>query len=90
VDAEGRELTPSVRLIRVPGHTPEDIALVAGTPDGVVVLTHLWWNAEGPADDPYAPDREVLRRSRERVLAVADRVVPGHGPAFSPGAGTPR
>jgi glyoxylase-like metal-dependent hydrolase (beta-lactamase superfamily II) len=89
VDAEGRELTPAVRLMRVPGHTPEDIALVAGTADGVVVLTHLWWTADGPADDPYAPDREVLRRSRERVLALADRVVPGHGPAFSPGADTP-
>lgn len=90
VDAEGRELTGSVRLIRVPGHTPEDIALLAGTPDGVVALTHLWWTADGPADDPYAPDRAVLRRSRERVLAVADRVVPGHGPPFGPGADTPR
>ena len=89
-DAEGRVLTDAVRLIRVPGHTPEDIALVAGTPGGVVVLTHLWWTADGPADDPYAPDRAVLAASRERVLAVADRIVPGHGPAFAPGMGTPR
>jgi glyoxylase-like metal-dependent hydrolase (beta-lactamase superfamily II) len=90
VDAEGRELTDAVRLIRVPGHSAEDIALLAGTPDGVVALTHLWWTAEGPADDPYAPDREALRRSRERVLAIADLVVPGHGPAFTPGDATPR
>ncbi|HEX6128584.1 MAG TPA: MBL fold metallo-hydrolase [Candidatus Limnocylindria bacterium] len=90
VDAEGRELSPSVRLIRVPGHTPEDIALVVGTHEGLVVLTHLWWTAEGPADDPYAPDRDQLRRSRERVLAMADRIVPGHGPPFAPGEATPR
>jgi glyoxylase-like metal-dependent hydrolase (beta-lactamase superfamily II) len=90
VDAEGRQLTRSAGLIRVPGHTPEDIALVVGTPEGVVVLTHLWWTAEGPADDPSAPDRALLRRSRERVLAVADRVVPGHGPVFAPDASTPR
>ena len=90
VDAEGRELTPSLRLIRVPGHTPEDIALVAGTPHGIVVLTHLWWTAEGPADDPYAPDRNILRSSRERVLALADMVVPGHGPMFTPSTATPR
>jgi glyoxylase-like metal-dependent hydrolase (beta-lactamase superfamily II) len=90
VDAEGRELTASVRLIRVPGHTAEDIALLAGTPQGVVALTHLWWTAQGPADDPYAPDREQLRRSRERVLVIADRVVPGHGPAFAPNDSTPR
>ena len=90
VDAEGRELTAAVRLIRVPGHTPEDIAVLAGTPDGIVALTHLWWTAEGPADDPYAPDRDQLRRSRERVLGTADRIVPGHGPPFAPSRDTPR
>jgi glyoxylase-like metal-dependent hydrolase (beta-lactamase superfamily II) len=90
VDAEGRVLTDAVRLIRVPGHTPEDIALLAGTPDGVWALTHLWWTADGPADDPYAPDRATLRRSRERVLRLADRIVPGHGPAFAPTDATPR
>ena len=37
VDAEGRELTLAVRLIRVPGHTAEDIATVVGTADGIVV-----------------------------------------------------
>jgi glyoxylase-like metal-dependent hydrolase (beta-lactamase superfamily II) len=74
----------------VPGHTPEDIALVAGTPEGVVVLTHLWWTAEGPADDPYAPDRKILRSSRERVLALADLIIPGHGPMFRPSGATPR
>ena len=55
-----------------------------------VALTHLWWTDEGPADDPYAPDREVLRAQRERVLAVADLIVPGHGSAFTPGRSTPR
>lgn len=90
VDAEGRALTDAVRLIRVPGHTPEDIALVAGTGDGRWVLTHLWWTAEGPADDPFAADRDLLRASRERVLGLADRIVPGHGPAFTPTNATPR
>lgn len=90
VDAEGRELTPSVRLIRVPGHSAEDIALVAGTEEGIVVLTHAWWTSEGPADDPYAPDPDLLHASRARVLALADLVIPGHGPAFVPDDGTPR
>lgn len=88
-DAEGRELTASVRLIRVPGHTPEDIATVAGTPDGVVVCTHAWWSAEGPAEDPFTPDPAQLAASRKRILAVADVIVPGHGALFRPGVGTP-
>ncbi len=89
-DAEGRELTPAVGLIRVPGHTPQDIATVAGTPSGVVVCTHLWWTESGPADDPYAEDRVALHASRERVLALADLIVPGHGAPFRAIAATPR
>jgi glyoxylase-like metal-dependent hydrolase (beta-lactamase superfamily II) len=89
-DAEGRRLAPSVRLIRVPGHSAEDIATVVGTPDGVVVCTHLWWTSEGPNDDPYSPDLQALRSSRARVLAIADVIVPGHGPSFRPGPATPR
>lgn len=88
--ADGVLLTPSVRLLATPGHTPQDISVLVGTPDAIVVLTHLWWTAEGPADDPFAPDAELLRAQRERVLALADLVVPGHGPSFTPGAGTPR
>jgi glyoxylase-like metal-dependent hydrolase (beta-lactamase superfamily II) len=89
-DAEGFELSESVRLIRTPGHTPEDITTLVGTADGVVAFTHVWWNADGPAEDPYALDAEALSASRERVLAVADLVVPGHGAAFVPGSTTPR
>jgi glyoxylase-like metal-dependent hydrolase (beta-lactamase superfamily II) len=89
-DAEGRELTASVRLIRVPGHTAEDIATVAGTPDGIAVFTHLWWTDDGPVEDPYASDAAALHASRARVLAIADLVVPGHGVPFQPGPSTPR
>lgn len=89
-DAEGRVLSPSVGLIRVPGHTAQDIATVIGTPDGVVVCTHLWWAADGPAEDPFAEDPAQLTASRRRVLAIADTIVPGHGRAFRPGDDTPR
>jgi len=89
-EADRLELAPSVRLLAVPGHTAEDIATVVGTPDAIVVLTHLWWTAEGPADDPVAEDTAGLHAGRARVLAIADRIMPGHGAAFSPDASTPR
>ena len=89
-DAEGYELTPSVRLIRTPGHTAEDISTIVGTPAGIIVLTHLWWDASGPAEDPFAVDLELLAHSRRRVLAIADTIVPGHGPPFAPSDATPR
>ena len=40
VEAEGRELAPSVRLLRTPGHSAEDISTAVGTPDGIVVFRH--------------------------------------------------
>jgi glyoxylase-like metal-dependent hydrolase (beta-lactamase superfamily II) len=88
--ADGLQLTASVRLLATPGHTPQDVTTLVGTPDDVVALTHLWWTEQGPVEDPYAPDRDVLRAQRERVLDLVTLVVPGHGPAFRPGASTPR
>ena len=89
-EADGVDLTPSVRLLATPGHTPQDVTTLVGTPDDVVALTHLWWTGEGPADDPYSPDREELGRQRERVLELATLVVPGHGAPFRPSEATPR
>jgi glyoxylase-like metal-dependent hydrolase (beta-lactamase superfamily II) len=92
IDHEDEEfvVSPSVRLIATPGHTDQDVTTVVDTPDGVVVLTHLWWSASGPADDPFAADRDLLRRSRQRVLELEPvQVIPGHGPAFTPTASTP-
>lgn len=88
--AEGVELAPSVVLLETPGHTEQDITTVVETPDGVVACTHLWWHREGPAEDPYAPDLDVLHAQRARVLEVAALVVPGHGSPFTPDASTPR
>src|SRR4051812_45900352 len=89
-DAEGRELTPSVRLIRVPGHTGETTAGVRGAREGVVVCPLLCSHQAGPADDPTGEDVAQLHASRARVLDFADVIVPGHGAPFRPTAETPR
>lgn len=89
-DAEGFQLTPSIRLLATPGHTPQDVTTLVGTADEVAALTHLWWTEDGPADDPYSLDRDQLRAQRERVLDLATLIVCAHGPAFRPGSSTPR
>ena len=73
-----------------PGHTPQDITTLAATPTGVHACTHAWWAADGPAHDPFASDAAALAASRARILAVAARIIPGHGPAFVPSDATPR
>jgi glyoxylase-like metal-dependent hydrolase (beta-lactamase superfamily II) len=88
--AEGFQLSPTVTLIETPGHTPQDLTTLVTTESGVVGFTHLWWAADGPADDPYTHDAAVLHANRERVLGLASEIVPGHGPRFVPDEHTPR
>ncbi len=88
--AEGFHVSPGVRLWETPGHTAQDVTTLVEDDAGVTVFTHLWWTAEGPAEDPYATEPDQLHHQRSRVLAVATRIVPGHGPPFTPDDSTPR
>jgi glyoxylase-like metal-dependent hydrolase (beta-lactamase superfamily II) len=89
-DADGAEIGPSVRLLRTPGHTEQDISTVASTPGDVFACTHAWWAAAAPADDPLGSDAGALHVSRDLLLSFATVIVPGHGPAFRPDRTTPR
>jgi glyoxylase-like metal-dependent hydrolase (beta-lactamase superfamily II) len=89
-EADGAVLSPSVLLMSTPGHSPQDITTLAATAHGVHACTHAWWGHDGPADDPFCDDPQLLAASRSRILAVASVIIPGHGPAFVPDASTPR
>jgi glyoxylase-like metal-dependent hydrolase (beta-lactamase superfamily II) len=85
-DGDGHRLSPHVWLILTPGHTHEDLTVLAETDDGVVACTHAWWRTDRtPVVDPGADDPEALETSRRRILAEADLVVPGHGEPFRTG-----
>ena len=85
-DAHGALLAPSVRLLRTPGHTGEDISTIASTADGVYACTHAWWNADGPEEDPLGTDAAALKASRNLLLTFATVLIPGHGAPFRPDA----
>ncbi len=90
--AEGYQVSPSVLLLETPGHSPQDITTLIGTPNGLVACTHLWWAEGGPAEDPRATDLAALHQQRARILAIPDLalIIPGHGPAFTPSDATVR
>ncbi len=88
--AEGFAISPSIRLIETPGHTPQDITTLVGTSNGVIAFTHLWWSANRPVEDPLASDPAALHANRKRVLQIATLIVPGHGAPFTPNESTPR
>lgn len=88
--AEGFAVAEGVTLWETPGHTPQDITTMVETAEGMTALTHLWWDRDGPPQDPFATDLDALHDGRERVLERATRVVPGHGETFTPDGSTPR
>jgi glyoxylase-like metal-dependent hydrolase (beta-lactamase superfamily II) len=88
--AEGFAVSPSIRLIETPGHTPQCITTLVGTLEGVTAFTHLWWTATEPPEDPLAWDPAAMHPARARVLKVAGLIVPGHGAPFTPDDATPK
>ena len=82
-EGDGYHLAPNSQLWLTPGHTEEDATLMVTADDGVYAMTHLWWREDRtPEIDPLAFDQAAIERGRARVLAAADIVIPGHGPAF--------
>lgn len=80
---DGYRLSDRAQLWLTPGHTHEDASLIVEADDGVYAMTHLWWHADRtPELDPYCVDQDAIDAGRQRVSAVADVVVPGHGEPF--------
>jgi glyoxylase-like metal-dependent hydrolase (beta-lactamase superfamily II) len=80
---DGYRVSPRTEVWLTPGHTEEDVAFIVEADDAVYAMTHLWWRADRSPDvDPTAWDQAALERARERVLARADVVIPGHGGLF--------
>lgn len=79
--AEGVLLSPGIRLLETPGHTPQDITTLVETDDGVAALTHLWVY-EGSPGSGLDVDPALVGEHRARVLEVATLIVPGHGAPF--------
>lgn len=80
-----RKLAAGITALPVPGHTPGSYALVLdGTPKGRVVLAGdaIKYVKEviNRRNDMCFDEPEAGRRSIDRMLALGDRIVPGHFP----------
>ncbi|MDF0673375.1 MAG: MBL fold metallo-hydrolase [Nitrospira sp.] len=80
---DGYEIAPGVRVLRTPGHSEEDASLLVETPEGIYVMTHLWWFPDmTPEKDPVAWNQGKLEQGRNKIVTVADWIIPGHGHMF--------
>ena len=79
---------------QTPGHADEHCSLLIETEKGKIVIAGdvFWWrdNNEQKIDkksiikqeDPYANNKKALTKSREKLLEIADYIIPGHGKMF--------
>ena len=75
----------NIQVISTPGHTHSDISVVVkGTEHGTVVICGDVFEHEGDDNlwEEYSEFPDKQRKSRKRVLEIADWVVPGHGKMF--------
>jgi len=77
------QFTDDIKILKTPGHNYDSITLFVKTEEGVVAICgDVFWKENYPKDDAYASDKEQLGKSRERVLEMADYIIPGHGEMF--------
>ena len=80
VDDWQEQFTDDIKIIKTPGHNYDSISLLVKTEKGIVAIVgDVYWKEGLPKIDEYATSSEELKQSREKILALADYIIPGHG-----------
>ena len=71
--------TNDIKIIKTPGHNYDGLTLLVKTDVGTIaVCGDVFWKKDYPEKDIYASDDRKLKESREKVLGLADYIIPGH------------
>ncbi len=77
------QFTQDIKIIKTPGHNYDCLSLLIKTNKGTVAIVgDVFWKKNYPLSDPYATDRKALAQSRQKILKLADYIIPGHGQIF--------
>lgn len=92
---QGKIPGTDIKIIATPGHDPFHASLLVKTKEGIICVAGdlFWWadNEKQISDsvdmllnhqDPFVKDKKALKQSRQKILKVADRIIPGHGKMF--------
>lgn len=81
-------ISDKIKVIPTPGHTLQDVSVIVKSSRGLIAITgDLFERFEDLTDENIwrkaGSDSEELQRvNRQKILRMADFVVPGHGPMF--------
>lgn len=73
----------NIKIIKTPGHSNTGISFIVNTNKGkVAVVGDVFWKENLPIEDPYADNVDEMRKSRQKILKIADWIVPGHADMY--------
>lgn len=93
-DHNGKIPGTDINIVHTPGHDIFHGSLIVKASDQIYAIVGdlFWWMDGEQTDlsketlmslkDPYMYDEELLRKSRNEILKIADYIVPGHGRIF--------
>jgi len=83
VDDWDDNFSQNFKIIKTPGHSYDGLTFLITTNSGkVAICGDVLWKEKIDQVDEYAVDQDELVVSRQKVLEVADFVIPGHGKMF--------
>lgn len=79
-----KKITPNVRIIKTPGHVNEHLTLLVKTDKGVVAVAGdlFWFSQRENIAKGFVENRKIFKKNRDKILKIADWVVPGHSKMF--------
>ena len=84
---ESYSIDEHIEVMPTPGHTSQDISVIVRTKEGVIAITGDLFESEQDLVDEelWRASSELpveQEKSRMKILATADFIVPGHGERF--------
>lgn len=82
------EITKDVKIIPTPGHLEYHMSVIVNTSKGIVVISGDAISKEEFANMSKYPElgfvwnKDEYDKSRKKILAIADYIIPGHGKMF--------
>ncbi|MFC1599040.1 MBL fold metallo-hydrolase [Patescibacteria group bacterium] len=77
-----KQLTANVRLILTPGHTTECLTVLVETEQGSIAVAGDLFVKKQVEKGIFIEDAKIWQKSRNKIIKLADFIIPGHGPMF--------
>lgn len=77
-------LNENIKIIPTPGHSADSCSVIVNTTKGsIAIVGDLFLKDKIEKTPPLTQNIKLLKYNRNRILKIADIVIPGHGEAFN-------